>query len=69
MTEAPRGVRGGGRGRQRLRRRARAAENLNHPPPPLQWENVDVTAPITHDNFVATLGHYPIVIVNFYAPW
>lgn len=37
--------------------------------PPAQWENVDVSKPITHENFVNTLSHYPIIMVNFYAPW
>lgn len=35
----------------------------------MQWEHVDVTVPLTHDNFVNTLMRYPIVVVNFYAPW
>lgn len=34
-----------------------------------QWENVDVTEPISHANFEKTLTHYPIVVINFYAPW
>eukprot|EP00195_Chlamydomonas_chlamydogama_P000232 CAMPEP_0202921332 /NCGR_PEP_ID=MMETSP1392-20130828/77335_1 /ASSEMBLY_ACC=CAM_ASM_000868 /TAXON_ID=225041 /ORGANISM="Chlamydomonas chlamydogama, Strain SAG 11-48b" /LENGTH=565 /DNA_ID=CAMNT_0049614897 /DNA_START=237 /DNA_END=1936 /DNA_ORIENTATION=- len=31
--------------------------------------DIDVTVPLTHDNFQATLARYPIVLVNFYAPW
>jgi len=34
-----------------------------------QWEHVDVTEPLTHANFVNTLSRYPIVVINFYAPW
>eukprot|EP00798_Chlamydomonas_sp_ICE-L_P004688 gene4688-14890_t len=33
------------------------------------YEDVDVTPPLSHDNFMATLARYPIVVVNFYAPW
>jgi hypothetical protein len=47
-----------------------------HPPNPLnpaalspQYEHIDITKPIDHLNFVTTLNHYPIVVVNFYAPW
>eukprot|EP00798_Chlamydomonas_sp_ICE-L_P014246 gene14246-20219_t len=31
--------------------------------------DIDVTHPLTHDNFLGTLARYPIVVVNFYAPW
>ncbi|GBF88062.1 disulfide-isomerase [Raphidocelis subcapitata] len=33
------------------------------------WENVDVSVPLTAETFATTLSHYPIVVVNFYAPW
>lgn len=29
----------------------------------------DITEPISHDHFVQTVNHYPITIINFYAPW
>lgn len=32
-------------------------------------EDVDVSIPLTRENFEATLARYPIVVVNFYAPW
>lgn len=32
-------------------------------------DDIDVTLPINHANFESTLARYPIVIVNFYAPW
>lgn len=31
--------------------------------------DIDITSPLSHANFEATLARYPIVIVNFYAPW
>lgn len=31
--------------------------------------DIDVTTPLTHDNFMMTLSRYPIVVINFYAPW
>ncbi|GBF88082.1 disulfide-isomerase [Raphidocelis subcapitata] len=33
------------------------------------WDNVDITVPLTSDNFKTTLARHPIVVVNFYAPW
>ncbi|KAF8062775.1 PDIL5-4 [Scenedesmus sp. PABB004] len=33
------------------------------------WEHLDYSQPINHENFKTTLAHYPIVVVNFYAPW
>ncbi|KAI8473082.1 MAG: protein disulfide isomerase [Monoraphidium minutum] len=33
------------------------------------WEHVDISEPLSHDNFVSTLARYPIVVVNFFAPW
>lgn len=34
-----------------------------------QFQNVDITQPLRAANFDMTVRHYPIVIVNFYAPW
>lgn len=36
---------------------------------PLQWDHIDLSQPIDHNTFVQTLNRYPIVIINFYAPW
>jgi len=33
------------------------------------YQDVDVMMPITAKNFELTVNHYPIVLVNFYAPW
>jgi len=33
------------------------------------WEHMDLSVPLSHDNFVQTLNRYPIVIINFFAPW
>eukprot|EP00882_Tetradesmus_deserticola_P024122 GHRQ01026351.1.p1 GENE.GHRQ01026351.1~~GHRQ01026351.1.p1 ORF type:complete len:372 (+),score=79.39 GHRQ01026351.1:168-1283(+) len=33
------------------------------------WDHLDLTHPISHDDFQTTLAHYPIVVINFYAPW
>lgn len=35
----------------------------------LQWDHIDLSQPIDHNNFIQTLNRYPIVIINFYAPW
>jgi thiol-disulfide isomerase/thioredoxin len=35
----------------------------------MQWDHLDLTQPINHENFMQTLNRYPIVVVNFYAPW
>jgi thiol-disulfide isomerase/thioredoxin len=35
----------------------------------VQWDHLDLTQPINHNDFQTTLTHYPIVIINFYAPW
>jgi thiol-disulfide isomerase/thioredoxin len=35
----------------------------------LQWDHLDLTQPINHNDFQTTLTHYPIVVINFYAPW
>jgi thiol-disulfide isomerase/thioredoxin len=35
----------------------------------LQWDHIDLSQPISHTDFVSTLNRYPIVIINFYAPW
>lgn len=35
----------------------------------LQWDHLDLTQPISHNEFQTTLTHYPIVVINFYAPW
>lgn len=32
-------------------------------------QDVDVSKPINHENFQAHLDHYPVLVVNFYAPW
>jgi len=49
---------------------------IDHVHPAMQWEDpgaeipeVDITEPLTHNNFKETLERYSIVIVNFYAPW
>lgn len=31
--------------------------------------DIDISSPINHANFEATLQKYPIVVVNFFAPW
>eukprot|EP00197_Chlamydomonas_leiostraca_P009725 CAMPEP_0202865692 /NCGR_PEP_ID=MMETSP1391-20130828/6300_1 /ASSEMBLY_ACC=CAM_ASM_000867 /TAXON_ID=1034604 /ORGANISM="Chlamydomonas leiostraca, Strain SAG 11-49" /LENGTH=473 /DNA_ID=CAMNT_0049545559 /DNA_START=97 /DNA_END=1518 /DNA_ORIENTATION=- len=31
--------------------------------------DIDITQPLSHENFQATLARYPIVVVNFFAPW
>lgn len=43
-------------------------------PPPsahllLQWEHLDISRPLSTKDFDATLHRYPIVVINFYAPW
>lgn len=35
----------------------------------LQWEHIDISKPLDHKEFGVTLHRYPIVVVNFYAPW
>lgn len=35
----------------------------------VQWEHLDLTQPISHSDFELTLSHYPIAVINFYAPW
>lgn len=35
----------------------------------LQWKHLDVSRPLDHTDFMATLHRYPIVVVDFYAPW
>lgn len=37
--------------------------------PSLQWQHLDITKPLDHKDFEATLHRYPIVVVDFYAPW
>lgn len=32
-------------------------------------QDIDITTPINHENFQATLARYPIVMINFFAPW
>lgn len=39
------------------------------PCPPLQWQHVDISTPLDKKEFAATLHRYPLVVVNFYAPW
>lgn len=39
------------------------------PPSPLQWQHVDISTPLDKKEFAATLHRYPLVVVNFYAPW
>lgn len=34
-----------------------------------QWEHMDLTQAIDHNHFMETLAHYPIIVINFYAPW
>lgn len=36
---------------------------------PLQWQHVDISQPLDKKEFGATLHRYPLVVVNFYAPW
>lgn len=33
------------------------------------WKDVNITQPLSAANFEATLARYPIIVVNFYAPW
>eukprot|EP00775_Hariotina_reticulata_P009534 gene9534-9698_t len=33
------------------------------------WDHLDLSQPVNHENFMQTLNRYPIVVVNFYAPW
>lgn len=35
----------------------------------VQWEHVDISVPLSAAEFQNTLNHYPIVVINFYAPW
>jgi thiol-disulfide isomerase/thioredoxin len=35
----------------------------------LQWQHVDISTPLDKKEFAATLHRYPLVVVNFYAPW
>lgn len=35
----------------------------------LQWQHVDITKPLDKKDFGAVLHRYPLVVVNFYAPW
>eukprot|EP00803_Ostreobium_quekettii_P007184 evm.model.scf_511.4 EVM.evm.TU.scf_511.4 scf_511:75376-78345(+) len=35
----------------------------------MEFEHVDVSIPLTEDTFEWTVQRYPIVFVNFYAPW
>jgi thiol-disulfide isomerase/thioredoxin len=35
----------------------------------LQWQHVDITKPLNTKEFGAVLHRYPLVVVNFYAPW
>ncbi|GIL67187.1 hypothetical protein Vafri_20620 [Volvox africanus] len=54
-----------------------SVEDTSHKPGPKYDEegrfdedqDIDITLPLSHANFEATLARYPIVIVNFYAPW
>lgn len=34
-----------------------------------EMNDIDITQPINHENFQATLSRYPIVVINFFAPW
>lgn len=33
------------------------------------WQHVDISTPLDKKEFAATLHRYPLVVVNFYAPW
>lgn len=35
----------------------------------MQWDNLDISKPLDKKEFEATLHRYPLVVVNFYAPW
>lgn len=35
----------------------------------MKWDHLDLTSPVSHENFTQMLNRYPIVVVNFYAPW
>lgn len=34
-----------------------------------QWEQINISVPLTHASFEQTLTRYSIVVVNFFAPW
>jgi hypothetical protein len=34
-----------------------------------QWQHVDITKPLDKKDFGAVLHRYPLVVINFYAPW
>lgn len=34
-----------------------------------QWDHLDLSQPISHEHFMQTLNRYPIVVINFFAPW
>lgn len=34
-----------------------------------ETNDIDITMPLNHNNFEMTLSRYPIVVVNFFAPW
>ncbi|GFR46085.1 hypothetical protein Agub_g7570 [Astrephomene gubernaculifera] len=58
-------------------RQGAAMDDASHKPGPKYDEegrfedvdDIDITVPLSHENFEATLARYPIVVVNFYAPW
>ncbi|KXZ55092.1 hypothetical protein GPECTOR_3g247 [Gonium pectorale] len=59
-----------------LERVGAAMDDHNHPLPKYDEEgkfddveDIDITVPLSHDNFQTTLARYPIVVINFYAPW
>mmetsp|Transcript_19130 Transcript_19130/g.32871 ORF Transcript_19130/g.32871 Transcript_19130/m.32871 type:complete len:478 (+) Transcript_19130:28-1461(+) len=60
-----------------LERVGAAADDVHKPAPKYDPEghhdealaDIDFSVPLSHDNFVDTLARYPIVVVNFYAPW
>eukprot|EP00210_Caulerpa_lentillifera_P006618 g6323.t1 len=57
-----------------LRKVGATLDHKNKPEPKYdEWEygynDVDVMQPINTKNFEHVVNHYPIVVVNFYAPW
>ncbi|KAJ9521177.1 hypothetical protein QJQ45_022899, partial [Haematococcus lacustris] len=59
-----------------LQRLGAAADDTPKPGPKYDAEgtfdeepDIDISVPLSSSNFLTTLARYPIVVVNFYAPW
>lgn len=56
---------------------SRARPSAPPPPPPrgpplmqgFQYEDVNISTPLTSDNFDHMAQHYDVLVVNFFAPW